>query len=322
MILNTIYSLYTQAIKTYSIMLKSISLKFLIIFIIFFSVCLHSQNSLEIELFPFSRTLQSFRGNMKEGRVGVLYFVKDAHLKVDIGNSIDVAKLKYENSIVTLGIDFSAFAYSTNNENLRLQIDALDGLFGGNISYIYCKDDKIRGINNNSLIKDKYFARFRFMHNSAHLVDGNWWMHSYPRDWLKEGGPIPFTRDFAELFVGLIRTDSYFYYKAFTGIEYATHFRPEAQKKVIGNFGTEVFLPIHALKLYNKTINAFCSYFGVLNGFESYVLNNHVQAGLKIGNPEEKGLVIYFSYYSGNNYFSEYYTDKIERVGLGFEVDF
>ena len=45
-------------------------------------------------------------------------------------------------------------------------------------------------------------------------------------------------------------------------------------------------------------------------------------AGLKFGDWDGKGLVFYMSYYIGANPFSEYYSNRIEKFGIGFFVDY
>ena len=78
----------------------------------------------------------------KEPRVGVVKFLDAAEMKVDIGNSIDIFGLNFHNARLTAGIDFFAFAFVTGAQGLRLQIDAIDGFFGGNLTYSHeVRDD-------------------------------------------------------------------------------------------------------------------------------------------------------------------------------------
>ena len=44
--------------------------------------------------------------------------------------------------------------------------------------------------------------------------------------------------------------------------------------------------------------------------------------GIKFGEWDGKGLVFYLSYYAGANPFSEYYSERINKFGLGVFVDF
>jgi len=266
-------------------------------------------DSLEVSLLPEGRNLMGFRGNVKEGKIGVVLNPTNSNLKVDVGSSIDLVKFSFDNSTVTLGIDFLAYALSTNTENLRLQIDAIDGLFGGNVTYVYGKNNY------------KLFSRFRFMHNSAHLVDGNYLTNSIASDWIKPGGPTPFTRDFIEVFLGMTSKIAAFNSRAYVGFEYATHYRPDEQVRLFLNGGMEYFYQGDSWTLFGSDLNIFLSYFGQMNGIEDYNLAHHIQGGVKIGKWDQKGVSFFVSYYDGNDFFNQYYLLKVSRFGIGFEVE-
>ena len=122
---------------------------------------LSAQSGIEknsISLFPSGSHFRPLLSNTQEAHFGVLYFSESANLKVDIGNSVDVINFSFpkDKLRLTIGIDFFAYAYSTSFKGNRLQIDALDGFFGGN------------AILSKNYDSGRFVTRFRIIHNSAH----------------------------------------------------------------------------------------------------------------------------------------------------------
>lgn len=269
-----------------------------------------SAGSSKYEFMPSGLHFLPLKGNNQEAKIGVLYYPEDANLKLDIGNSIDLVKLNFDsfNSRLTFGIDFMAYAYSTSFKGNRLQIDALDGLFGGNA----CFSKDFSG--------NKFFTRFRIIHNSAHFADGHYDIST--KSWIGNQSPIPFTRDFGELLFAYewIKTNSST--KIYGGPAYSTLVRPSVLKKYSFSGGFE-YAFINAFgKILNKDSNVFLTYYFNLAGTPVYQGNNNILLGMKFGNWYGKGFVLYTNYYSGNNVFSEYYKDRIKKFGIGFLVDF
>ncbi len=200
-----------------------------------------------------------------------------------------------------------AYALSTSYEGKRLQIDALDGLFGGNATYS-------RDLNDG-----KIFLRLRFLHNSAHMVDGHYDLEK--DQWIDNRFPVPFARDFGEITVahqiegkdGVLR-----YYGSGA---YSVLVRPSALKRFIFNGGFEISTPNLTGNVFGHQSNLFAAYHFTLNGTSNYTAGNNLMAGVKFGKWSAKGIVFYLSYYSGNNMFSEYYSEKINRFGAGFTVE-
>lgn len=69
--------------------------------------------------------------------MGINFFPSDSHMKVDIGNSTDVLGLAITDLYISVGAEFMAYAYVTSYKGYRLQIDAVDGFFGGNATMRY-----------------------------------------------------------------------------------------------------------------------------------------------------------------------------------------
>lgn len=262
------------------------------------------------EFVPSGLHFLPLKGNNQEAKVGVLYYPENANLKVDIGNSIDLLKFSKGEGrqVLTFGVDFLAYAYSTSFKGHRLQIDAVDGLFGGNICYSIGAGD------------NTYFTRLRVIHNSAHFVDGHY--DITVKSWINNQEPIPFTRDFGELTFAWQHENKDYSFKIYGGPAYATLVRPLIIKKYSFSAGFEA-ADINGLgKVFGKDGNLFAAYYFNLAGTPVYTGSHNFLAGIKMGDWPGKGIILYANYYSGTNMFSEYYRERIARTGLGFLVDF
>ncbi len=268
------------------------------------------QNNEDVLFFPEGTHFLPLRANHQEAKVGVLYYTVTSNLKVDVGNNMDLLEINTGStySRMTFGIEFMAYAYSTSYAGYRLQIDAIDGFFGGNATY------SLR--NNNSVT----YIRFRYIHNSAHLVDGHW--DATTQQWIDGKTPIPFTRDFPEI-LGAYSTDwNKISTRIYTGFSWAARLRPSGLKRTIYFTGFEAYLNAGLGSFFNEPVHPFISVHYYLAGLPKYSGSFQIQAGIKIGKWESKGLNFYASFYNGNNIYNEYYYDKISRFGIGFSVDF
>jgi len=267
---------------------------------------------MRFEFLPDGLNFLPLRANNQEAKIGVLYYPENANLKVDIGNTMDLLSFQFpeSKSKLNFGIEFMAYASVIGYEQLRLQIDAVDGFFGGNATFAKQFDD------------GRLSFRFRFIHNSAHLVDGNYWVHPYPRDWTKPGGPIPFTRDFAELTAAHTIHLQNYDLRYYGGAAFSLRIRPSTLKRFSALAGFEINSDKIFGNLFNKPVNVFLAHNINYAGLPDYSFTNQSQLGIKFGEWEKKGILFYFSFYSGNNMFSEYFDEKINKVGFGFAVDF
>ncbi len=285
--------------------MKKIFILFALLFITEIAVAQNPQ----VEFMPSQITFLPFRANFEEARIGVLYYSENGNLKLDLGGTTEILGFNFPNKniTVTLGIEFMAYALSTSYSGRRLQIDAVDGFFGGHASFAKFVEN------------GKYLARFRIIHNSAHLVDGHY--DEELKRWMNDDKPIPFTRDFGELTFAREQNAGNFLLKYYGGVAYATLVRPSTLKKYSFSAGFEA----HSNKFYNdlfgENLNLFIAYNFILKGMPVYTGNNHLMIGAKFGEWYGKGLVFYFSYFSGKNVFSEYYANSIKRFGIGFYVD-
>jgi len=252
-----------------------------------------------IDFLPVGLNFLPLKGNMYEPRLGVVYFPDDRSLKVDIGNSIDIILLNdlIKDCKVSVGIDFMAYGLASSYQGKRLQIDALDGFFGGNATFAF-------KLNN----YEDFKIRFRIIHNSAHLVDGSYNLsdNSWKNDYL----PVPYARDFIEPTFAYEKKFSSNAYRVYLSPSYSLLIRPEELKRWSFNTGGELYFGDLTGKVFGKQTNLFFAYHFSLIGSPVYSGNNHILAGLKMGDYFGKGVNFFLSYYTGTHYFSEYYVKK------------
>jgi hypothetical protein len=250
------------------------------------------------------------RANIQEPRIGVFKFLDAGEMKVDIGNTIDIFGFHIpDNGIkISAGIDFFAYAFTTGAQGLRLQIDAIDGFFGGNLSFSKeAEESKIQG-------------RLRILHHSAHLVDGHYLTES--NTWIDNRKPIPFTKDFGELVIARLISKPFGNLRYYGGISYSTLVRPADLKRFEYLAGIEIYSPHIIDSVFNNPTNVYIACNLSVSGIPKYIGSKQIQVGLKFGKWYSKGPSIYIAYYTGNHMFGEYFDKRLQTIGLGFTVDF
>lgn len=271
-----------------------------------------SQSEMEFEFLPDSLHFLPLRGNPQEAKMGVLWFPSNNNLKVDIGNSIDILGFYYpsSNTKITVGTEFMAYGLVTSYQQHQLQIDALDGFFGGNLTY------------SKKYEKNIMYSRFRFIHHSAHLADGHW--DSYEGKWMDSEVPIGFGRDYFELLIGMHQSDNFLSYRYYGSGSYSiTQFtRHKPLSRLSGGLGIEAHKPSFPGNILGQKSNLFFT--GHLNIIKtsSILINQTYLAGIKFGEWDGKGILFYFSYYSGGDIFSQFFTERVNRFGFGLSLDF
>ena len=262
------------------------------------------------EFLPEGLDFAPLKANAQEARVGVLKYFSTSNLKVDIGNTIDVFGWRNSNDAMrfTLGIDFMAYAFVTGSQGLRLQVDAIDGFFGGHLSATkYLEDSRLQ-------------ARLRILHLSAHMLDGHYELAT--KRWIDDREPIPFTKDFGELVVAHDVNPDFGVFKYYGGISYATLGRPTQIERFGFLAGFELGTVDIIGSVLDKPTIPFVAVHATLSGNPVYTGNINTQVGVKFGDWDRKGIVLYLAYYNGNNFFSEYFDQRVTIWGTGFTVDF
>ena len=273
-----------------------------------------SQAQTEVPPFPRAVTFlpggtifPPLRADYQEPRVGVRKEAGTSRLKLDIGSSIEFLQWQPDTSSgrIRLGADLFTYALTTSAQGLRLQVDAVDGYFGGHIVYAP------EGYGGLSL-------RLRLLHVSGHLIDGHW--DGTTMQWKDNKLPIPYTRDFGEITGLTTWTGRLASLRAYTGVSYATLVRPDN----LSRFGT-----LHGFELRSTGLPPFAGRpFSVyvadhiaFSGIPTWYGTNNLEFGVKFGEWDGTGIRIYGSWYNGLEVFSQYYFLRTDQWGLGFAFD-
>jgi hypothetical protein len=247
--------------------------------------------------------------NPQEPRTGIRKEIGSSHLKLDIGASFDLLELipgSDTTSMLRFGADFFTYALSTSADGLRLQIDAVDGFFGGHLMFFSSQDSAAHTA-----------LRLRVLHQSAHFLDGH--MNIRTGTWRDNRPPNPYTRDFGEL-SGIRRVRSgRLDMQLFAGLSFATLVRPTAIQRWTffggGEFGNEVDL------LWNRPARLYAAAYFLLSGVPTYVVTTTLEGGVRLGRWDGSGVRLYLEYHSGLEVYGQYYDLKTERWGLGVAFD-
>jgi hypothetical protein len=286
-----------------------------ILFICLFAGKGISQDSLrtfKIELLPAGFNFMPLKAGIDEPRMGILYYTANSDLKLDIGNSMDVLGFNFPSakSRITVGADFMAYAYVTSYLAYRLQISAVDGYFGGNA--VYSKECE----------NGRFITRFRYIHSSAHLVDGDW--DPVTQQWLNNQPPNPYGNNYGEILLARENIFAGDYLRYYGGASMSTGMKTGdlKLKKDAYKAGFEYAIPDLFGLCFEKDENIFVAVNYDLRGIPKYVVNQNYMLGLKFGSWQGKGIEFYTSYYNGGDVFNQYLDTRVSRFGIGFMFDF
>ena len=261
------------------------------------------------EFLPPGTLFAPLRANYQEPRVGVRKDAGTSRLKLDIGSSIDFLEYRSDTTggRLRFGADFFTYALTTSAQGLRLQVDAVDGYFGGHIVYAVPGDD------------GRLLLRLRLLHISGHLIDGHW--DRAAMEWIDNKQPIPYTRDFGELVGRYTWSGRIAALSAYSGFSYATLVRPGDLARYATLHGFELRTTDLAGPAGGKP---FCLYAAdnlAITGIPTVYGTNTLELGVKFGAWDGRGVRLYASYYHGLEVFSQYYYLRTDQWGLGFAFD-
>ena len=265
----------------------------------------------EFEFLPAGTLFKPLVANPQEPRVGVRKEIGSSRLKLDIGSMVDLVQFTADGTGTLqfrMGADFFTYALTTSAQGLRLQVDAVDGFFGGHIL--------LRSGNSQRNLT----LRLRLFHLSAHLIDGHF--DNATGQWKDGRLPIPFTRDSGELLAAYLFPAAGFSTLIYSGVNYATLVRPSDVQRIMSLHGVEIRTSDGFATVFGKPFCLYAAYNLTFTGVPSYVGTNVIEAGAKFGNWEGIGLKFYVNYASGLEFFSQYYNVRRSMWGTGFTIDF
>ena len=259
---------------------------------------------------PATRPFPPLAANWQEPRVGVRKQFGTSHLKLDIGSALDFLEIDPSadrTQSLRVGAEFFTYALTTSSQGLRLQVDAVDGYFGGHIVYLSHQDRSTTAL------------RLRLLHLSAHFLDGHYDLQL--GQWKDGRAPIPFTRDFGELTMAWTADLRSAVLRVYSGFAYATLVRPTD----IDRFSTLHGVELYSLGIPGRALGKPASIYVADNvtvaGVPAWTATNSLEAGIKFGGWDGSGIRVYLSYYHGREIYSQYYNVLTDQWGLGFSFD-
>ncbi len=278
----------------------------------FSNISFGQEHKAGFEFLPPGLNFMPLKAAADEPRMGLDYFTATKNMRVDIGNSFDIFGFNFDSSKsrITIGAEFFAYAYVTSYLAYRLQIDAVDGFFGGHVTY------------SKMFNKDRIVLRFRYMHSSAHLVDGHW--DATNLQWIGNQYPLPYGNNYGEFILADELNCKLGHLRYYGGFSFSTGKKTGGRKlrKTEYKLGYEYALPNFIGKIFNKDDNFFVAADFDIKGIPEYIVNQNYMAGIKFGSWQGKGIIFYLSYYNGGDVFNQYFNIRVSRFGIGFMFDF
>ena len=246
--------------------------------------------------------------NEQEARVGVRKEIGSSRMKLDIGSVVDLFGWGLPDGELRIGADFFTYALTTSANRLRLQVDAVDGYFGGHFSYTAKNPQRT------------FALRLRVLHQSGHLIDGHW---DYSAGFWRDGKvPVPYTRDFVEFTGAMGWTCGEVAATLYSGVSYAWLARPDDVRHWESLHGAEIRTTGWSGAFLGRPLVFYAAGHLTLAGVPQYYVTMNVEAGAKLGPWEGTGIKLYLSYRSGLELFSQYFSSRRSFWGVGFSLDF
>jgi len=272
----------------------------LVIFSVVILFTINSEAQWKKEWFPSGLNIQPFTANFIEPRGGSMIGLDGNRLRLDIGTSKDIFRMRSGEETISFGADIFTYTRLRSQNGFKFPVETVDYLFGINTGFKIVNDGT------------EYGVRFRFSHISAHLVDGRYSNQS--NSWMNNRKPITFSKEFFELFP-YYRLHGF---RVYTGISYIIHILPVRINRGIYQLGFDYYI----LPLGCESFTPFIAYDFKLNGIDDvYSGNNIIKLGIKFGNPFASCFSIMFSYISGKSVHGEFYDLNENYTNIGFNLD-
>ena len=132
--------------------------------------------------------------------------------------------------------------------------------------------------------------------------------------WINNNLPRVYSREFVEL-MPYIKID---FLRLYGGLTYLFHTDPLVNNKFVYQFG----LDYYRNDLRSSLIFPFIAADFKIDQNGSKILNQSYHVGIKFGNPDSKGVKLYFSYLNGMSIHGEFYDLEESYTSLGINIDF
>src|SRR3989339_1812413 len=272
--------------------MRSVMKKYYIIFLIVIIPFVNQAQNLpetELEFFPGDLTVHPFTANQLEPKLGFVFKMDSNQLFLNIGNSIDIIRIKHNSEIFSIGADLFTWTLLKKEDNFHFPVDAIDYMFGLNFGFKTAVHNYAFG------------ARIRLSHISAHFVDGHF--DKILQQWKDGMDPRIFSREFVEV-LGFY---SFYNLRIYVGGTYLYHVDPAGVGKASLQTGLEYF----AKDALSYGISPYISADGIMRTNDNK-RNFTLNTGVKFGKIEGRGLRIFYQYYNGYDINGEYFDVRRE----------
>ena len=246
----------------------------------------------------------------EEPRVGLTKDINSAHMKLDIGSAMDFVQISLRadsTQNLRFGADLFAYALVTSYEGLRLQVDALDGYFGGHVVYRM------------QLPQSALLLRLRVLHLSSHLLDGHFDLSNGV--WRDGRFPNPLSRDYGEITAGYLWQRNSSEVFLYAGFSQATLIRPPTMKRLNTMCGVAAHTGDWVGSFAGSPVHLYAADHFRIWGLETLSGTNMLEAGVKFGEWNGAGIRIFISHHSGLEVYTQYFDMKSDDWGLGFGLE-
>jgi len=247
--------------------------------------------------------IKPFAANIYEARIGMVDYTTENHLRLDIGANLDLFQKNLNNSLqYGIGTEFFTYTQLRSESNFKFPVETIDYYFGANLSFIY----PLKNYNIQS--------RLRVGHISTHLADG-YENNSYI---VLDGEPVvlfpkTYSREFIDLTIAVDSRN----FRPYIGVIYNFHKIPTILNMFIPQVGFDADIKI------NEWLKAVSGLDFKLNGYDGKMKGmTNLLLGLEFRTSENRGILLKCEYFNGENYYGQFYNQKLDYFGLGFQFNY
>lgn len=263
-----------------------------------------------LTLFPGSAIYAPLPASPEEPRIGFRREFGSMRMRLDLGAAYDLLSYVPASDTATqfrLGAELFAFALTTSYQGLHLQVDAVDGYFGGHLIYQHRRAESSTTL------------RLRILHLSSHFIDGHFRLET--KSWIDGQLPRPYSRDYAELTAAYTWGGTAWSAMLYAGFANAWFVRPGDMIRFNTCQGVVARTAGWIGPVLGRPTNLYVADHFMLSGVGTLSGTNILEGGVKFGSWDGGGLKLYISYQSGMEIYHQYYDVKRNNLGIGFALD-